>query len=158
MACFHYLRMWNFFLVAFNCHINCRSWSWGAPCKIRLRAENGFFWQFESGHFCSVNEWTPWLNHIAWRMPCIMEQETVTFLCVPTSEDSELTLTTLSSLQPSQDRWSTCLVHFDELRFSLCGLVDFEEEHTILSCTSEMQPCCFFFFIFSLLAKGDQNA
>lgn len=74
-----------------------------------------------------------------------MEQETVTFLCVPTLEDSELTLTTLSSLQPSQARRSTCLVHFDELRFSLCGLVEFEKEHTVLPYKSEMQPCWFFF-------------
>jgi len=46
------LRYVKHFLVAFNCHINRRSWSWEAPCKTRLLAENGLFSQFESGQFC----------------------------------------------------------------------------------------------------------
>lgn len=71
MVCIHYLGTWNF-LVAFNCHINCWSWSWEAPCKTRLLAANWLFLQFESAWFCSVNEWATWLNYIALHVPSVV--------------------------------------------------------------------------------------
>lgn len=71
MVCIHYLGTWNF-LLAFNCHISCRSWSWEAACNTRLLAANGLVLQFGSALFWSVTEWATWLNYIALHAPCVI--------------------------------------------------------------------------------------
>lgn len=131
------------FLVAFNCHINCRSRSWEAPCKTRLLAASGPFLQFESAWFCSVNEWATWLNYITLCVPCVIGDchfYVHAYL-------RKFWFIWDRCVQASQDLWQTCGIH--ELLFSLL----------------DQLLLCLFFFLWDTLSgylnslgRGDPNA